>query len=262
MTKLKWAVTTALMILLVAALGVVFGGGCLARAGLEKGATHALGVDARVGGATLSVLGGAMTVSNMRIANPPGFKSEKALDVSKISLNVKLKTLLSEPIVVPRIEVFAPDVTIERSATGTNLGALMDRLEGKGDRPPAPAGSTIQLQVDEVVIKSAIVRLAQSIVGTTETTVALPDITLRNLKTGGQPLTLAELIEKILGAIAKHAAAAGIPAEIGNLLNEEARRAVIESVQGAGENLKKVEDAVKGVEDAASRIGDIFKKKD
>lgn len=241
-----------LVLLLVAALA----GGSIVRVGIEKGAHYALGVDTRVGGASVNFLTGSVSVSDVEIGNPPGFKSKNAFAVSHVGVEAKVASLFSQPKVISKIEVFSPALTIEQSASGTNLGVLRDNLR-KRMGPSAPEQkpeAPMKLRVGLVEIRAAKVTVGQSILGATGTDVTLPDITLRDL---GNEITLAELIDKILAAIGKAAASgvAGVPNDLAKVLSQETADSVIHAVEGAGKDIEKA------VENAATQIGDVFKKK-
>jgi uncharacterized protein involved in outer membrane biogenesis len=266
-------VVVALVLLLFT--GVVFGGGSLLRAGLERGSRAALKTDTRVGGASLNLFGGSVGVSAFRIGNPPGFKSERAFEVGRVAVDASLASLLSDTFVIEKIEVIAPEVTLEVSASGTNLGALFDRLEGKGGAPGGgPAETTKKeggkkLRVGEVRIAGAKVRIAQSVLGSTERTITIPDLVLREIGSGAKKdeTTLARLLEAVLGAIAAAAAntAGDLPQDLRDLLKRETARDALDSVR------RDAEGAVKGaLEDAAGplgrqagdALGDLLRKKE
>lgn len=245
-----------LVLLLVAALA----GGSIIRVGLEKGAHYALGVDTKVGGASVNFLTGSVSVSDVEIGNPPGFKSKNAFEVSHVGVDAKISSLFGEPKVIRKIEVFSPALTLEQSASGTNLGALRDNLQGKfgskkTDEKPQPP---MKMRVDLVEIRAPRVTVGQSILGATGTSVSLPDITLKDLGTGpGEEITLAQLIDKILAAIGKSAASGvtGVPNDLAKVLSKETADSVIHTVEAAGHDLQK------SIESATTQIGDIFKKK-
>ena len=80
---MKRLAIVALVLLAVLFLGIGCGGGAILRAGLEKGAGSALGVETKVSSATLHLLGGSVGISGLRIGNPPDFKTDRALSRSE-----------------------------------------------------------------------------------------------------------------------------------------------------------------------------------
>ena len=51
----------------------------IAGAAIEKGATHALGVDTKVGFVRIGLLTGSFRINRLKIDNPPGFEEKHLL---------------------------------------------------------------------------------------------------------------------------------------------------------------------------------------
>ncbi|MGH7150528.1 MAG: hypothetical protein ACREIU_07515 [Planctomycetota bacterium] len=230
---------------------VALGGGSMVRAGLERGTAAATGLPAEVGSASLNLFAGRVGVRGFRLGNPPGFRSESAFAVGRVSVDASLASLLTDTVVVESIEVVEPELTIEVSATGTNVGEILDRFEGKGS--PSGGGSESsggkKLRVAEVRIRGAKVRIAASGLAAVQTTIPLGDLTLRELGSGakGGESTLAELLARVLGSLALAAAreGEGIPSRLAEILRRETGRPLLEGIG------RDVEAATHGAVDRA-----------
>ncbi len=108
----------------------------------------------------------AVSVSGLKIANPPGFPERNMLEANEVALNLDLKSALSKKIEVRSLVVRQPRVLIEAPADGpTNLEALIDSLS-KTDAAPAAAtaqpddGSDLTIGVGSVILENGVVALA------------------------------------------------------------------------------------------------------
>jgi hypothetical protein len=249
------------VLLIFAFLGVSFLGGALLKKGVEAGGTFALQTDVTLRSASLSLAGVSASLAGLRVANPKGFQSEKAIEVGQVAVAAGITRLLGDPVVIDRIEVTQPDVTLEVGTSGTNLGVLLasaGRFAG-GEAPkdgPKEAGK--KLRVGLVSITGAKVRLAATPLGGAGAQATLPDLTLRDVGTGGDGATIGQLLEAMLAEIVRAAAktTGAFPDQVLRSLADEAKRSAVQAVDAA---LKKgvagaTKEIEKGVEGATKEI--------
>jgi len=261
MKKILVITLVIIVILIIVAFGgVLFFGGSLVRAGVEKGANYVLQVDTKVGGGRLNVVSGTVGLSGMSIGNPPGFKSERAMMLDDIDISVSVGSLTSDTVVVNHIIINKPEITIDTNVLKTNLGTLMDNIEkttGGGKKPETKKEETgaaqKKLKVGKVKILGAKVRVAESVVGGLGAAIPLPDIEMTDVGTGENkdetdfPTLVKTIIEELIKSIAKNGA--GLPDQLGNLLKNETGN-ILKDAGGAVK--KTADDVIKGV-------GGIFK---
>ena len=96
--------------------------------GPEITGTEVLADDVRV-----SFLSGEATIKNFTMANPKGFRSPRAMKVASVSVSLELTSLLSDTVVIRRLEIVEPDITCEKRGGTDNLKLLAHRagLPGK-----------------------------------------------------------------------------------------------------------------------------------
>ncbi|MCI0587301.1 MAG: AsmA family protein [Planctomycetes bacterium] len=256
---------------------VVFGGGSLLRAGIEKGTAAATGLPTEVESASLGVFRGRVGVRGFRLGNPPGFKSPSAFAVGRVSVDASLLSLLTDTVVVESIEVLEPELTIELSGRGTNIGEILDRFEGKGgsgggkepsDGEEGPSGSGgKKLRVAEVRIRGAKVHVAASGLAAAQTTITLGDLTLHELGSGakGKEPTLPQLVARILGSLALAAAREGdLSSRLAEILRRETARPLLEGLRRDldAATHDAVDKAVEEIDRAVGgKISDLLKEK-
>ena len=199
-----------LLLIVVAGVGVIFLSDTLVKNGIEKGGETALGVPTRVGDIHLSLLGGEATMTNLNIANPPGFSAAQFLELGHADMALSLNSLLSDKVIIPRIEIRGIRVNLEQRDGRNNVNPLLERarhLAGDKDpsTEPSPARSRddgkkyviSHFSLDNVQVNANLDVLGQS----SSLNLVLPKIELRNLGEEEQGLTMPELIERIVQVI-------------------------------------------------------------
>lgn len=258
MKKILIGILVALVVVVIVAVVAV---SMFLDSGIKKGVEtygpQLTKVDVKLDAVSLSLLSGSGSIKGLVVGNPEGYKSPNAISVGKANLSVSPGSLFSDKIVIKSVRVEAPEITFELGSGGNNLKKIMANVEaatggsaGSKDAK-APAGEqkpAKKLQVDEFVLTGAKVRVGATALGGTAP-ISLPDITLKDLGTGPEGITPAELTKRVLSAITESTtkAATGAVGEIG---------------KGAVDAAK---DVGKGATDAAGKavkgIGDLFKKK-
>ena len=125
----KW--TTRIVLAVVIIVVVVVGGvfffiNSLAKAAIEKGATHAMGVQTTVGSVRVGL--GDMGLGDLDIANPQGYTSDHFLTLGHGEAAVSLGSLTKETIEVPYIRLKKIDMNLEEKDGKANFQQIMDHL--------------------------------------------------------------------------------------------------------------------------------------
>lgn len=270
----------ALLLLVVGGLiGVVAYSGSLIKLGVEQGGTQAMKTETTLGSAGLSIFAGQVSLANLNVRNPEGFKDEFVFSVGETSVKTNLGSLMSDTIEVEHIRIASPYVSLEVSRDGTNLGALLGNLETsrqEADQPAPPPAETeekptetkeqgpgVQLVVRELKITDAKVKLTQTVFGESGLELTLPELKLTDVGTKQDPASMARLMQEVVAAImAGIIASDDLPPEIAALLRGElmlpsldALKAQLEAQLNAG--LAKGEAALKaGLDEGKAKLED------
>jgi len=270
--KIAIAVAAGLLVLMVVAMLLIDG---IARAGIEAGASYALGVKTTLASAHVGLLSGQFTLGGLRVENPPTCRTDHFLTLSRGELDVSLGSLLRDTLTVPLLELDGFDVNLERGGDGrSNYSVILDNLsktesddgggapkEEKGPAARPPKGGR-KLIIREIRLKDirATVTLF-SLGGSPQSVpVRLPELRLKDVGTDGNGVSVAQLSGKLVQAIVVGVIQAGgslIPADFGRDVARIADSVKLEAgkaVQGAGSLKEKAGKALQG-------IGDLFRKK-
>lgn len=172
------------------------------------------GVAVRIGGVEIEPFTGTAALRGLVVGNPKEFKADHALSLGEFSMRLKLRSLLSDVIVIKQIVIAKPEVTYEIGADGSNLAAIqrnVDRYVGRsgaGDQtakePTARSDhGGKKLVIQDLVIKDATAHVSSAFLQGKMLSVPLPDLHLEDIGQKSNGATAGEAIKHVFGAITK-----------------------------------------------------------
>ena len=215
MKKILVRIGIALVILIVIAV-VAVGlslDGIVKRAVITVG-PKLTGVDVKLEGVHLSVFSGSGTIKGLAVGNPQGFKSPQSISVGSATLALKPTSVFSDKIIIRKIEVVAPEITLEVGLGGNNLGKILANVNaatGGGSASnaapasPQPESAGKKLQVDDFLISGAKVHASVTQLTGSDQTVTIPDIHFTDLGKGPEGITSGELLRVVLPVLEREA---------------------------------------------------------
>lgn len=128
--KLLKKVFIGLGVFLVILLGFTFYGiyemDGLVKSAIEKYGTEAVKAKVSVGSVNVSLKNAKVTLKNLTVANPDGFKEKNAFHASEVIVDLDEKNIGADRVVVQKISVAVPQITYEHSPAGDNLTVLQN----------------------------------------------------------------------------------------------------------------------------------------
>jgi hypothetical protein len=240
----------------------------IAGATIEKGATHALGVDAKVGFVHIRLLTGSLRIGSLQIENPPGFDARYLLTLGDGRMEVSVDSLQKEVVEVPVFTLEGIEIALEKANGKTNYGVILanlKRFESPGSEP-APAESAEARPGKRFIVRELLIRNISAHVADRAglgavggIDVEVPEIRLKNIGAhNARGVAMSELTNIIMKAIflgiAKYGTnlpdvlAGDLRANLGGL-----SKVPIQVVGGTTETLTK--GLPQPVGDAARRLG-------
>jgi hypothetical protein len=216
-------------------------------------------VDVKLDSVSIGLLSGSGKVKGLVVGNPTGYKSATAIRVGSASLALSPGSLLSDKVVIKSINLQSPEITFETDFHGNNLSKIRSNLNdsmkeanSQAKKPKQPdakktkeAQAEKKLQVDDFVISGAKLHLVLTALGGEAASMTLGEIHLKNLGTGPDGITAAELTSLVLKAIEDQALQAS--AAVGGDLEKLAKNLG----KGGTNSLGSIEQS----------LGNLFKKK-
>jgi hypothetical protein len=157
----------------------------------------------------ISIFSGHASLDGFLLGNPKGFKSNDAIKVKSITVDVDKNTLTKDTIIINRVEILRPDVTYEKAKGTDNFHAIMQNVQrsvggDKGGKEKSSDGKPEKkIVIRDLLIRDGKVTLVQDLLVTKQISVPLPEIHLKNVggeKDGASPGKVADEILKSLYA--------------------------------------------------------------
>ncbi len=246
----KWIIriVVAGVVLVVVALAMVFFNlNSIVKKGVETVGPQLTKVDVKLGSAKLSPFNGNGELSKLFVGNPEGYKTPSAIEVGNVRVAVKLRSALSDTIVVDEVNIKEPIITFEGGLTGNNLMKILQNLDGAPeDVKPTPKGKPAseggkKFFVKDVMINGGKINISITGLGAKSMTVPLPTIHLTNIGSENNGVTAAQLCKEILKPLVASAMKAGMEAITGLGGN------VKDLGKGAAESAGKTVEGLKGI---------------
>lgn len=205
----------------------------LARTGIEKGGTYALGVPTTLQSANVGLLDATFRMSGLNVANPPGFKAPSFLALGSGGVAVSLNSLSKPVVELPTLSLDNLAVALEKSGGKTNFNLILDNIKkvadqagGSGGSQSPAAGGEKRFVVNQLALTN--IKISVDLIGgpgdLTKINIPIDEIRLNNVgKTGtgvaGTGVTMSELASIIVQAVlaaAKDKGAGILPADLLN----------------------------------------------
>jgi hypothetical protein len=181
---IKWVLVAFLLVLVIVIAGLSLFGGRVIRKSVNTFGPAALGVPVTLREAQFSPLRGRLVLAGLHVANPKGFNTEALLDVEQIEVELDVRTLLSDPIVIRKILVRDPRITYEQGLRHSNLGALVEQLGGDAEQPSKPAANEKggkKVVIDELTVTGGKVKLSVTAAMGMSAPIALATVSLKHI---------------------------------------------------------------------------------
>lgn len=96
---------------------------------IEDSGSDILKTEVEVDDIDVSLLGGSADMDGFIVYNPEGFSDDVAISLNGIEIEMDVKSLLSDQIVVNRVRVTNPEILFEQKETKVNLRELSSNIE-------------------------------------------------------------------------------------------------------------------------------------
>jgi uncharacterized protein involved in outer membrane biogenesis len=241
--SIKWIALGLVLVIAVGVIIVLRNLNQIIRRTVETQASSSLNVKTALGGVDLSLLGGSLTLNDLRIGSPEGFQAPAMLGLGMAHVDVSYRELTKSPIHIAVVMLDKPHLVIEQRDRRFNFQALMD---SQPTTPPAEEGEPLALVIDDLAVTGAVVEILPGVPGLQQAiSIAIPDIHIKGIGTTNDAKQGAAIKEAVMEVVMEMAAQASKSDKL-----PEGARAIL-----AGD-LKKVADqyAAAGKQAAAQEL--------
>lgn len=250
-----------------------------------------VGTDVNIGGIKLSLTDGHGSISNITVANPKGYSTDYIIKLGGVSVNVDKESVIKlaketaqksgpkvKTVVINEIRVNKPEVTYElMNLNRSNSDDIMANIKkntassAKPKQEPAKESDVqYNVAIKKVVIADGTATVAANLLGASQSlSLNLPTITINNLGTEKQGITIEDGLARIFQEILKTTTSVVSKADLSSILGgvgdlagaavdtagKAAGAAVDTAGKAAGAATEGVSKGVKGITDG---IGGLF----
>ncbi len=260
LSPVKW-ILRIVILLVLALVGVAFFADGLAKTGVEKGATAALGLETTLDDISLGFFTGKVSLEGLGVANPKVFGDGRFLELGEGTVEVSPWSLLGDKIEVPEIRLSKVRLNLIQGLQGSNYASILDHLQkfqGGGSDASSDGKRFLikKLTIEDVLLTVAPVKA----LNLSEVKLPIEKIVLTDIGSDGdEGVLLSELTGIVIEAVLKRASASGgLPPMVQNALSGK-----LGGLKGLAN--AKLQDllggkAGGGVPDKSTGVGDALKK--
>ena len=259
--KILKIVAISIVVLAAIALGIAyFSSGKIdayVKTAIEKYGSESLGTKVSVGEVNISLRQTTATITNLEIANPPGFDDPIAFKAGLIEITLNSKESKLDSVVIDRILLNSPMVFYIKTKQTDNLSRLQDqatRSTKDSQSSDKPGGSKDKgreqprILIKKFDIEKANLSYRDTRIVSTTVNLKLDDIHIVDIDTGKNGAGTQEAVSKIVNAI--------VPA-----VKQAAIKSVAAYLDVATDTLRNVSDSAQQLgKDAVSNIKKFFQK--
>lgn len=176
----------------------------------ETIATNALGVDVKIGSLDVALLDKRVTVANIKIANPEGYKGNYIIEIGQIDIG--LNSVSSSLIDFKNIDVTEPVINVEINDKGMNVMDLKNQLSSGGNASEnsssgGDAGESIKVTIDSAEIKTTTINASVAFLDKNIASFTMPSMKFTDIGKGentsaGDAMT--QILKKYTAKIQEH----------------------------------------------------------
>jgi len=255
------------LVVVVGVVAVIWSIDRIAKAGIERGATYALGVPVTVDSARVGILKGTFGMDTLTVGNPSGYRTPHFLRLGESGVEVTLGSLRQEVVTLPQLRLEQISINLEKHEGKANYAVITENLKRfertDGTTPSGDADEGRRFIVNELAIRDVDIHVDLLPIGgeLTRANLAIDEIILRDIgRENARGVVMAELTSIIVRAILQVAAEKGggiIPGDIlGDLHSQLAQlgdlgaisSTIAEGARGAvDEATRRLEETTKGL---------------
>lgn len=252
LVKILVGIVIALVaLLLVVVLTLPLTIGPIVKAAASVGGPKVLGVPVSVGNVALSPFAGTLTISQVKIGNPKGYAEKNdAFAVEKVNVVLSIRSLMSDTILVKKIEIDAPAISFESKESRSNFDTILANAkktsaEEKAKTPrEKKAGKKVVIEI--FTLNGAKVSCTAAWTFGKPITIPLPLVTVKDIGKSSGGATPVEAVTQVMNEIVSGLSKAVM------VLAEQTGDVLKGALKGAGDVTKGATDALQGATGATN----------
>ena len=214
MKKALKVVAGILVVLVVLVLCLAtFGINPIVKSGVEKVGPQITKTAVTLAKVAISPFSGKGELVGLVVGNPEGFKTASAMALGSLKVDIDTGSVMSDRVVIREIRIEGPEITYEVGLKGSNIGKLLENIEGEQpqespeEEPEQEAGEPEKegkkVQINDFIISGGKIRMSAVLMQGTAVTLPLPPIHLKDIGKEEDGATISEVVARVMKAIVK-----------------------------------------------------------
>ena len=194
---IKFGLAGILAILLIGFLVLTLSLDSIVKSGIESVGSEMTETAVTVDRVSISPFSGSGTINGFRVENPDGFEKGYALEIEDFSIELNIRSLFTDEIVVRNIVVSSPSIYVEQKMPENNLRTILSSIQAKS------SGETTDkaLVIEHFLMKDGRADLYTEVGGERSARVEIAEVELNDLGRGSGRQAVEDVIQEIAEAI-------------------------------------------------------------
>ncbi|NGP76248.1 hypothetical protein G3570_06365 [Balneolaceae bacterium YR4-1] len=214
--SLKYSITGIVGIVLLAFVVLTFSLDYIVQSGIESTGSKMLKTEVTVENVSISLFSGSGTIEGLRVRNPEGFDSDYAMVMQRFEITMDVGTLLADTLVINRILIDEPALSVIQKVPENNLRMLMKNMEQSSEEESSSSGGLV---IELLLVRNGRVSVTPNVGGEQAAVVNMGDIELENLGKSGNTSAFG-VIRQITSRIINEALNSALSGQIEGLKNK------------------------------------------
>ncbi|WP_069131708.1 DUF748 domain-containing protein [Rhodohalobacter halophilus] len=198
--SIKLGLTGFIFVFVAAAVILTLSVDSIVKSGIENIGSEMTQTKVSVDGVSISLFSGKGSITGLKVANPDGFDKENAFTADEISIEVDIRSLFSDEMVVKQLEVISPSVIVEQQMPDNNLRKIMNSI----NQSSSDSASESMLVIEQFRMTDGTADLYTEIGGERSAQVEISEIELQDLGRGGARQSVEDVIQTIADRIVEN----------------------------------------------------------
>jgi hypothetical protein len=196
----------------VLAVGMTIDG--IVESGIEDSGSDLLKTEVEVDDIDISILGSSADMDGFIVYNPEGFTDGAAISLNEIEIDLDVKCLLTDQILINKIRVKNPEIFFEQKGSGVNLRKLSNNIDAGSEED-----SEKTIIIKEFILEEGVIKIHSELEKERSAEASIDRLVLNNIGESGSE-TIQQAMKQILSPIIKNALSDAVKSGLKDKLEE------------------------------------------
>lgn len=196
----------------VLAIGMTIDG--IVESGIEDSGSDLLKTEVEVDDIDISVFGSSADMDGFIVYNPEGFTDRAAISLNEIEIDLDVKSLLTDQILINKIRVKNPEILFEQKGSGVNLRKLSNNIDAGSEED-----SEKTIIIKEFILEEGVIKIHSELEKERSAEASIDRLVLNNIGESGSE-TIQQAMKQILSPIIKNALSDAVKSGLKDKLEE------------------------------------------